>query len=78
MRIPLQKLRYLKPQVVANLPGLKCIIRTETARLVKWYHVLPASGDGDSSCLLLLTMPKKNEKPCDQARLIAVEVARYA
>ena len=77
MRIPLQKLRYLKPQVVANLPGLKSIIRVESARLVKWYHVLPASGDSDSACLLLHTIPKALENSTDQDRLIAAEVARY-
>jgi len=79
-RIPLAKLRYAKKFVVANLPGLKSIIRVETARLVKWFHVLPTTGDGDAMCLLIQQAPKQQWELIGaiQSRIIAEETARYA
>ena len=56
-RIPLAKLRGSKQSVVANLPGMKSIVRVETARLVKWFLVLPDDGR-DSMCLLVQQAPK--------------------
>ena len=77
-RIPLQKIRYAKKFVVANLPGMKSIIRVETARLVKWYHVMPATGDGDAMCLLIQQSPKWEMVENIESRIIAEETARYA
>jgi hypothetical protein len=77
-RIPLEKVRYAKKIVVANLPGMKSIIRVETARLVKWFHVLPATGDGDAMCLLIQQAPKWELIENIEKRIIAEESARYA
>lgn len=77
-RIPLAKLRYEKKIVVANLPGMKSIIRVETARLVKWFHVLPATGDGDAMCFLIQQAPKWELIKNIESRIIAEETARYA
>ena len=76
-RIPLEKVRYAKKLVVANLPGMKSIIRVETARLVKWFHVLPATGDRDAMCLLIQQAPKWERIETIQSRIIAEETARY-
>lgn len=51
--IPLQKLSKLNRIVIGKLPGLKSIIRVKTQRLVKWYLVSPAVGEGDAACVLL-------------------------
>lgn len=77
-RIPLEKVRYAKKFVVANLPGMKSIIRVETARLVKWFHVLPATSDGDAMCLLIQQSQKWELIENIEKRIIAEEAARYA
>ena len=77
-RIPLANLRYKKHFIVANLPGMKSIIRVETARLVKWFHVLPAIGEGDAMCLLIQQAPKWERIETIEGRIIAEETARYA
>jgi hypothetical protein len=77
-RIPLEKVRYAKKIVVATLPGMKSIIRVETARLVKWFHVIPATGDDDAMCLLIQQAPKWERIETIQSRIIAEEAARYA
>jgi hypothetical protein len=77
-RIPLASLRYSKPTVVASLPGMKSIIRVKTARLVKWFHVLAATGDGDAMCLLIRQAPKWELIENIEKRIIEEETARVA
>lgn len=77
-RIPLASLRYTTRKTVADLGGMKSIIRVETARLVKWFHVLPATGDGDAMCLLIQQAPKWELIENIEKRIIAEESARYA
>ena len=77
-RIPLEKIRYAKKIVVANLPEMKSIIRVENARLVKWFHVLPATGDGDAMCLMIQQAHKWELIESIESRIIAEEFARYA
>ena len=77
-RIPLANLRYTETETVATLPGMKSIIRSKTARLVKWYHVMPTVGDSDAQCLLILKMPRSNKWMHVEKRIISEETARYA
>ena len=77
-RIPLARLRYTARKTVADLGGMKSIIRVETARLVRWFHVLPATGDGDAMCLLINQVPKWERIETIESRIIAEEAARYA
>jgi hypothetical protein len=77
-RIPLANLRYENRFTVATLPAMKSIIRVETARLVKWFHVIPATGDDDAMCLLIQQAPKRERIETIQSRIIAEETARYA
>jgi hypothetical protein len=77
-RIQLATLRYTSRKTVADLGGMKSIIRVETARLVKWFHVLPATGDGDAMCLLIQQAPKWERIETIESRIIAEESARYA
>jgi hypothetical protein len=50
--IPLAKFAKANHQIVAKI-GMKSIMRVSTPRLVSWYLVLPAVGDGDAKCMLL-------------------------
>jgi hypothetical protein len=77
-RIPLANLRYENRFTVATLPAMKSIIRVETARLVKWFHVIPATGDDDAMCLLIQQSPKHQMIESIESRIIAQETARYA
>jgi len=77
-RIPLAKLRYKNPVTVATLPGMKAIIRVDSARLVKWYLMIPAIGDGDAMCFLIQQAPLWELIHVVEAQLIAEETARYA
>jgi hypothetical protein len=77
-RIPLANLRYENRFTVATLPAMKSIIRVETARLVKWFHVIPATGDGDAMCLLIQQLPKWEMIENIERRIIAEETSRYA
>jgi hypothetical protein len=56
--IPLEKLRGLEQRLVCKLPGLKSIIAVTTPRLIKWYLVLPAVGNGDARCIFLDQLKK--------------------
>jgi hypothetical protein len=77
-RIPLANLRYENRFTVATLPAMKSIIRVETARLVKWFHVVPATGDDDAMCLLIQQAPKWERIETIEIRIIKDETARYA
>ena len=80
-RIPLANLRYENRFTVATLPAMKSIIRVETARLVKWFHVIPATSDDDAMCLLIqqtAITTKRERIETIQSSIIAEEAARYA
>ena len=76
--IPLQKLRYEKQTTVAFLPRQKCIIRVETARLYKWYLVLPAVCDADARAILVRQSSKRGMFKNLEQRIIASETERAA
>jgi hypothetical protein len=57
---------------------MKSIIRVKTARLVKWFHVLAATGDGDAMCLLIRQAPKWELIENIEKRIIEEETARVA
>ena len=57
--IPLSSLRYIEQVTIADLEGLKKIIRVGSPRLVKWYLVLPAVGNCDCRCIQIGAASRK-------------------
>ena len=68
--VSLQSLRYLSQTVIADLEGLKQIIRVQSARRCKWYLVLPSVGDEDARCVLLSNVPNWELKSVIEERLL--------
>lgn len=50
---PLSHFRHMTRVNIANLDGLKTIMRVETPRKREWWLVLPAHGEEDAVCVLL-------------------------
>jgi hypothetical protein len=57
MRKTLSHFRYTTHQNIANLEGMKSIMRVETPRQVSWWIVLPAIGNEDSPVVKLDQAP---------------------
>ena len=53
MKTTLAKFRHADRKNVADLNGLKSIMRVTTPRKAEWYLVLPCIGEEDAICVLL-------------------------
>ena len=61
MKKPLSHFRHMERQTIANLDGMKSIMRVEHPRKREWWLVLPAIGDSDAVCVLLHKESVKKE-----------------
>lgn len=53
MKKQLSHFRHMPRHTIANLEGMKSIMRVDSPRKSEWWLVLPACGDSDAVCVFL-------------------------
>lgn len=84
MKKPLAHFRTATRYTIAKLQGMKSIMRVDFPRKREWWLVLPAIGEGDSTCVFLHKETVKAEfrgGPYEQSHISGTEhmiLSQYA
>lgn len=70
MKKPLSHFRHMDRQIIAQLDGMKSIMRVETIRTTQWWLVLPSVGDQDSVCVRIHKMSACYDPTCCEKTIL--------